>query len=113
MNVKEVNAKINSISEGYSSPFEGGKHSISITKKHKPLVWENMLGTVYARSPKGKAEYFDYDYDAARKHAQVDNHTDLRNCKYDRNKHGNLGDMDYKHPRHGQTILWGIPKDEK
>lgn len=35
------------------------------TKKHRPALWENMLGTVYARNVSGEVRYFDYDYKAA------------------------------------------------
>jgi hypothetical protein len=48
-------------------PFAGGRKASSITNKHHPMVWENMLGTVMARNPHtGEAKYFDYNHKAAR-----------------------------------------------
>ena len=35
------------------------------TQKHRPAIWECMLGTVYARNAEGETRYFDYDWDAA------------------------------------------------
>jgi len=32
------------------------------TKSHRPALWENMLGTVYAMNAAGVVAYFDYDY---------------------------------------------------
>ncbi len=86
-----------------SHPFQGGKEATSYTAKHRPLVWENMLGTVYARDPikGGEPEYFDYDWDAARKYAMVDKCTDLRICKSKDNLQS--------YPRKGKLALWGIP----
>lgn len=62
-------------------PFEGGCETAAVTRKHRKLVWECILGTVYARNPvTGKEKYFDYDWDAARVFALVDRCTDLRVC---------------------------------
>ena len=47
------------------------------TKKHRPAIWECMLGAVYASDGK-RARYFDYDLDAARKFAGVDKAKDIR-----------------------------------
>ena len=66
------------------SPFEGGRKTTRVTKKHKPLVWEKLLGTVFAsragdkRVTSSNVEYFDYDWEAARRYAGVDQCTDLR-----------------------------------
>ncbi len=62
-------------------PFHGGIKTKGITKKHTPLIWESMLGTVNARSPEGVIKYFDYDYDAAHDHAKTNEHHDLRIAK--------------------------------
>lgn len=60
-------------------PFEGGKRTSGVTRRHVPLVWECMLGTVEARNPEtGEEKYFDYDWDAAREFAQVEKASDLR-----------------------------------
>jgi len=88
-------------------PFAGGVKKAGYTKKHVPLVWENMLGTVYARDPNAGhytkddgIKYFDYDYSAAHAYAKVAKCTDLRVC---RSKGDNVG------PRRKQFALWGIP----
>jgi hypothetical protein len=35
------------------------------TLKHRPAIWENMLGTVYAMNDEGEVRYFDYNFAAA------------------------------------------------
>lgn len=91
-------------------PFAGGVKHSRVTAAHVPLVWENMLGTVYARSPKGEVKYFDYDWDAAHAHADVSKAQDLRIFRVPKAasttgyKHG--GGMD--RPRRGQLALWGV-----
>ncbi len=87
-----------------SSPFEGGKKTKTITPKHKPLVWENMLGTVMAKDPTSKAEpkYFDYRWEDARAYAKVDQCDDLRICKSPGLYQG--------WPEKGKMALWGIPR---
>lgn len=35
------------------------------TTKHRPAIWEMLLGTVEAMNDAGEVRYFDYDYDAA------------------------------------------------
>lgn len=35
------------------------------TRAHRPAVWENMLGTVYAMNDAREVRYFDYDHDGA------------------------------------------------
>lgn len=42
------------------------------TQKHRPAIWENMLGTVYARNAAGEVRYFDYKWNDARAFAGVD-----------------------------------------
>ena len=86
-------------------PFSGARRA-PVTKKHRPLIWENMLGTVYARSPQGETRYFDYDWTAARAFAQVAHHTDLRLA---RNRQPAYGD-DYQSPRLNQLVLYGVPR---
>lgn len=48
------------------------------TLKHRPAIWECMLGTVYAMNEARESKYFDYDHDAARKWAGVADKTDIR-----------------------------------
>lgn len=83
------------------SPYSGGVKKSSITRKHVPLIWENMLGTVYARNRQGEVMYFDYDYTAARIYAAVSNCSDLRLCR-------NPNRSCENYPRHKQWALWGI-----
>ena len=35
------------------------------TQKHRPAIWEAMLGTVYAMNDAGEVKYFDYKWDEA------------------------------------------------
>jgi len=86
------------------NPFEGGRKAASVTQRHVPLIWENMLGTIYARSPAGKTEYFDYDYDAAHAFAEVSKCSDLRIAKAPRTM--NMGDDQYI--TKGQSVLYGL-----
>jgi hypothetical protein len=85
--------------QAVTHPFAGGKKKPNITQKHRRLIWECMLGTVYALDPLDKdinreEKYFDYDYAAAHAHAKVSQCTDLRICK----------------PRgYRKFSLWGIP----
>jgi hypothetical protein len=46
-------------------PFAGGRKALP-TERHSPVIWECMLGTVYARNPDGEVRYFDYRWDEAR-----------------------------------------------
>jgi len=73
----------------------------SPTKKHVPLVWENMLGTVNARHRTEGERYFDFHYEAAHAHAEVGKHSDLRIAKSKESYQG--------WPRKGKVALWGIP----
>ena len=89
-----------------TNPFEGGRMTRNVTKKHKPLVWENMLATVCARNPiTGETHYFDYDYNAARDYAQIYDCTDLRISRVHQRYQG--------WPRRGQLVLWGIPPEKE
>ena len=80
--------------------FKGGTKRATVTKQHKPLIWECMLATVYARGLDGTVVYFDYDWAAARQHAAVDQYHDLR---ISRTKVSNQG-----WPRRGKVALWGV-----
>jgi hypothetical protein len=85
-------------------PWAGAQERRGYTKKHIPLVWENMLGTVFARGPNwGEVKYFDYDYDMAHAYAEtLTRYTDLRVCK----AKATYADS----PRRGQWALYGVPK---
>ena len=83
-----------------NSPFAGGIAKPTVTKRHSPLIWECLLGTVYARNANGEVKYFDYDYAGAREFAGVAQATDLRVSKTKKVYQG--------YPRYGQLALWGI-----
>ena len=55
----------------YFNPLSLGRKA-KPTLKHRPAIWENMLGTVYAMNDVGDIRYFDYDYDAAMDFAGLD-----------------------------------------
>jgi hypothetical protein len=74
------------------------------TKKHVPAIWECMLGTVYACNPQGETRYFDYDHEAARAFAGVDQEgVDLRVARAARR---------FTQIRKGQFVLW-VRRPEK
>ena len=79
------------------------------TMKHRPAIWENMLGTVYAMNDARECKYFDYDYEAALAFAGVssDNSTGdnrlskpVRRCSWIRKGCWS------SEPRRGQLVLW-------
>lgn len=45
--------------------FRACARKMQPTKHHRPVLWENMLGTVYACNAAGEVRYFDYDYELA------------------------------------------------
>ena len=76
------------------------------TQRHRPAVWECLLGTVYAMNSEGEIRYFDFDYAAAKAHAGVTPDSDPRLAKVkERVRYGNGADSS-KEPRQGQTALW-------
>lgn len=81
-------------------PFHGTRRTKGVTRKHRILIWECMLGTVNAMNVAGKEKYFDYDWDGARAYAGVDKCSDLRLARY---PHRYLDG-----PRKGQLVLYGI-----
>jgi hypothetical protein len=87
-------------------PFHGAVRKPQ-TKKHRPAIWECMLGTVYARSPQGQIRYFDYDWDGARAFAEVPTEGDLRLAK--KTPGYRLTDDPSMEPSPRQLILW-VPK---
>jgi len=76
------------------------------TKKHTAVVWEGMLGTVYAKKD-GKVKNFDYDWKGAAEYVGLENAEDIRIGKYDRNDPYNDNT-----PRKNQTCVW-IQKTQK
>ena len=64
------------------SPFANAPVKKSYTREHKPLIWEAILGTLFAKGADDhKAKYFDYDYEKAHEHVQLQNYEDLRVCR--------------------------------
>jgi hypothetical protein len=87
-------------------PFHGARKA-KPTKQHRPVIWENMLGTVYAASPEGEVRYFDYRWDDAREFAGITDASDLRLA---RPKQVTPYPVSYFHhdngPRFTQWVLW-------
>jgi len=75
------------------------------TKKHRPAIWECILGTVYAMNPEGHKKYFDYDYEAAKEFAGLTE--DLRIWK---NPGGVRYGKDVTIPK-GKLVLWALKKE--
>jgi hypothetical protein len=85
-------------------PFEGGRWCRNVTKAHRPLIWEAMSKTVYARDPlSGGIRHFE-DYGAAREFVRMYDHTDLRISRVSKQLQG--------WPSRGVVALWGIPPKE-
>jgi hypothetical protein len=42
--------------------FRASARRMKPTKAHRAGLWENMLGTIYARNADGEVRYFDYAY---------------------------------------------------
>jgi len=58
-------------------PFRLGR-KMKPTLKHRPAIWECMLGTVYAMNDEGEVKYFDYKWDDAVEFAGVTEDRDPR-----------------------------------
>ena len=58
------------------------------TKKHRAVIWENILGTVYARNEDGEIKYFDSDWEGAAEFANLENAEDIRIAKFKRSYQG-------------------------
>lgn len=87
-------------------PFHGAR-KMKPTKKHRPAIWECMLGTVYARNPDGVTRYFDYDWDGAREFAGVDTpDADPRVARVPRPSSGFYGSADGPVP--GRLTLYVV-----
>ncbi len=85
------------------------------TLKHRPAVWECMLGTVYAMNAAGDCQYFDYDWPAALKFAGVTGKPEqdarfaanLRNVQWVKK-----GDYTHANPRVGKFCLWILKQEQ-
>lgn len=87
-------------------PFAGARR-MKPTQKHRPAIWEAMLGTVEAMNPDGKVKYFDYDWDAARAYAEVDApEADPRVARTPSPARCRYSNDSSRDPRPGQFALW-------
>lgn len=81
-----------------------GKHpKRRVTKRHRPALWEAMLGTVYAMNDVGDVRYFDYRWRDAIEFAGISDERDPRWMRWDRRfaiSDGSQG------PKRGQWTLW-------
>lgn len=74
------------------------------TKRHRPAIWENMLGTVFACNPSGQVKFFDYDYDGAVAWAGLTSDSDPRVAKVPAGvRYVSDGTVA---PRAGKVALW-------
>ena len=91
-------------------PFAGGVRKRP-TLKHSPVIWEAMLGTVYAASPSGEVRYFDYRWDEARAFAEIDPAVDDLRVARKRDYPRPYGVSFYggsKEPYANQLCLWAV-----
>lgn len=90
--------------------FLGAKcRKMAATRSHRPAIWENMLGTVYALNAEGECRYFDYDHAGALAFAGVDVTNEAGDNRLAKNPGGvsyvRKGPS-YSDPRRGQLVLW-------
>lgn len=76
------------------------------TRKHKPVIWECMLGTVYAANPAGEVKYFDYKWDEAREWAAITEDSDLRTARIPRGVR--YYSTQVASPSPNQWALWAV-----
>ena len=93
---------MNAIRKKQIDVWAGAKETKGYTQKHRPLLWENMLGTVRAVNPEGKEQYFDYDYESAHAYIELNKYTDLRVCRV------RYAYQDW--PSKGKLALFGVMK---
>ena len=88
------------------SPLSLGRH-MKPAQKHRPAVWENMLGTVYAMSPDREIRYFDYDWVAALDFAEIDLDDPAHDLRHYRiTEQVSYGRSGGPEPRYRQWVLW-------
>lgn len=78
------------------------------TQKHQPVIWEGILGTVYAASPAGEVRYFDYKWDDARAFAGIGPDSDLRIGRISQISPHGIAYYGGKGPSHRQWALWAV-----
>lgn len=83
--------------------FQARARKMPPTRAHRPAIWENMFGTLYARSPEGETRYFDYNW--AEAIAFVGEVEDVRVARFRAEDCRLLtGREDYQAPRTGQLV---------
>ena len=76
------------------------------TQNHYPVMWECILGTVYAVNPEGEIRYFDYDKEAAREYIGFGDHDDVRIWrKEDNSRYPYTGPVS-SHLKKGKFAVW-------
>jgi len=76
------------------------------TSRHRPAIWENMLGTVNSMNSEGRVKYFDYKYKEAKRWADIDNDSDIRAWKFNESLYPyRVGDKGDK-IRKNQMVVW-------
>ena len=83
-----------------------GCRKMKPTLKHRPAIWEAILGTVYAMNDAGETKYFDYDWNAAKAHANIASKQDIRLFKNKRHVRWSNGEHTCGDPRVGKLVLW-------
>lgn len=77
----------------------------SPTKKHRAVIWEAMLGTVYAMNKAGEIRYFDYRYDEAKEFAELGEDLRVDKLKY-ATRFGNGNNPSHHQPSRNQLVLY-------
>lgn len=81
------------------------------TKAHRPALWENMLGGIYAMNMAGECRYFDFKYEEASTFAGITQNGDNRVFKMTEELYKSyviFGCVD-ANPRPGKLVLW-VPR---
>lgn len=78
------------------------------TLKHRPALWECMLGTVYAMNEQGVTRYFDYDWKAAIKWAGISDTSDARLARHKRRVTFSRTGDSIDEPSFNKLVLWVI-----
>jgi len=75
------------------------------TLKHRPAIWECMLGTVYAMNNERDIRYFDYKWEDAIKFAGIAKERDIR--IYRVKERVSWGSPEYaSEPSVGRMVVW-------
>lgn len=82
------------------------------TKRHRPAIWECILGAVFAMNENREVKYFDYDHEGAKEFGGINNSNDVRFYKYNKET-GSLikdktpdSDNPLDKPRWNKLVIW-------